>query len=163
MTETITVVGNIANDPEQRTFRGDETVTSFRVACTQRVYDSSTSTWGDGHTSYYNVSAFRALGKNAYAALRKGQRVVVTGRLRVRNWDNGTTRGTAVDIDADALGHDLKFGVTRFDKAGTPMRDAEPAPAPEDDGSAAPDAWAVPQGSLVGANTGAPGAGDTPF
>ncbi|MGF6821164.1 hypothetical protein M2317_000050 [Microbacterium sp. ZKA21] len=38
----------------------------------------------------------------------------MTGRLRVRDWDNGTARGTSLDIDAEAIGHDLRWGTSAF-------------------------------------------------
>jgi single-strand DNA-binding protein len=167
MSETITVTGNIATEPEQRVVRGDEKVTSFRIAATRRRFDEQTRSWVDVYTNYYSVSAFRALGLNAYTALRKGQRVIVTGRLRVKEWDNGTKQGVTAEIDADGIGHDLLFGVTTFERSGTPTtppaatapetpleptsESAAPAPA------AAPvlveaDAWNVPHAATAGAD-----------
>jgi single-strand DNA-binding protein len=132
MSDTITITGNLAGDPELKHTAGGLAIASFRVGSGQRRFDRASKTWVDGDTNWYAVSAFRGLAEHAHASLRRGDRVVVSGRLRIRNWDNGTTRGTAVEIDADAVGHDLLWGTSVFTKAARP-----PAPAPEGD-------WEVP-------------------
>lgn len=159
MSETITVTGNVVTDPEQRVVRGDERVTSFRIAATRRRYDEQTRAWVDAYTNYYSVSAFRALGQNAYAALKRGQRVIVTGRLRVKEWNNGTKQGVTAEIDADGIGHDLLFGVTTFQRgtaAPPPAADSSEKPeSPAGDeaavASAAGDAWGIPHPVAAGA------------
>lgn len=170
MAENITVVGSIVGDPEQRALPGGGAVTSFRLACTHRRLDQSTATWVDAYTNWYNVSAFRGLGENAYNSFRKGDRVFVSGRFRLRTWEADGKKGVAADIEADVLGHDLLWGTTLFHRtqsaaeARTPAvgasADADAAPA---DADAAPslsgeDAWAAPgaKGELVAV-------GDTPF
>jgi single-strand DNA-binding protein len=153
MSEIITVTGNIATDPEQRTMRGDDTVTSFRLAAGHQRFDPQSNSWVEVYTNFYSVSAFRALGKNAYAALKKGQRVIVTGRLRVKEWDNGTKKGVTAEIDADGIGHDLLFGVTTFQPAGRPSVPAAAASPAADPPVEAPsaslvttvDGWGIPQ------------------
>src|SRR5690606_7614723 len=57
---------------------------------------------------------FRQLAANAVGSIFKGQRVLVTGRLRVRDWVSGEKGGTTIEVDADALGHDLTFGTSAF-------------------------------------------------
>ncbi len=116
MSDTITVVGNIATTPDNRTTSTGVQITTFRVASTQRRLDRVTGRWEDVHTNWFSVSAYRGLAEHAFTSLHKGDRVVLTGRLRVRNWDNGTRQGTAVDIDAEAIGHDLQWGTTVFSK-----------------------------------------------
>lgn len=161
MPDTITVTGNIAADPEQRPLNSGGTVTSFRLASTHRRLDRERNEWVDAYTNWYNVSAFRALGEHAFASFRRGDRVVVTGRFRLREWDTGTKRGVSAEIDAEALGHDLLWGTSTFVRAAgrSPARGSEsaasetsaaPAPAPVDD-----DGWAIPAGEpqTVGAET----------
>lgn len=171
MSETITVTGNVATDPEQRVVRGEDKVTSFRIAATERRFDDQSRTWVDRHTSYYSVSAFKVLGLNAFAALRRGQRVIVTGRLRVKEWDNGARQGVSAEITADGIGHDLLFGVTVLQRsspsmpaAQTQSDEARPsAPASQQivpvdvvSPDVDPSGWGIPQS--VG-----PASGDTPF
>lgn len=120
MSDTITITGNIAAEPRLVHTATGVPITTFRVASGQRRLDRSTQQWIDSEPNWYQVSAFRRLAVNAYASLRKGQRVVVTGRLRLRDWSNGDKHGTTAEIDADALGHDLRFGTSSFH--GSPKR-----------------------------------------
>lgn len=114
---TIVVVGNVVDTPElKQTGRGD-TFVSFRVASTARRWSGDKGGYEDGHTNFYRVAAWRALGVNVHASLRKGQPVVVTGRLRITPYVRGDgSTGTGVDIDATAVGHDLSRGRSIFTK-----------------------------------------------
>ena len=116
MGESITVVGNIAGEIKHLTSSNGTPITSFRLASTERRYDAEKKEWVDAETNFYSVSAFRALARNAYASFQKGERIVVTGKLRIRAWDNGTKKGIEADIDAESLGHDLRWGTTAFTK-----------------------------------------------
>lgn len=89
---------------------------TFRVASNERRYDREKSQWIDGETTWVTVNTFRSLAEHAGVSFSKGDRVVVNGRLRVRKWVNGDRRGTAVEIEAEAVGHDLRFGTSRFTK-----------------------------------------------
>ena len=46
--------------------------------------------------------------------MNKGDRLVVAGKLRVRDWDNGERSGTTVEIEAASIGHDLAWGTSNF-------------------------------------------------
>lgn len=113
MNEHITVVGNIANAPEPRSLPGGEPIARFRLAATSQKRQQD-GTWVDAHTSWYTVSAYRRLAEHVLASLTKGQRVIVTGRFRVRHWEAGDKQGTEAEIDADAVGPDLLFGTATF-------------------------------------------------
>ncbi len=110
-----TVVGFVAQDPIQRLTKDGTRVTDLRVGTTRRVQDRATNQWRDADTSYFTVSCWRRLGDHVRASLRKGDPVVVKGRLRSRTYDdkNGQTR-TVVDIVADTVGHDLNRGVANY-------------------------------------------------
>jgi single stranded DNA-binding protein len=114
--DTITITGNVATPPELKRTSSGVAITTFRVASGQRRYDREAGAWSDAGTNWYTVSAFRTLADHAYRSLQKGDRVILTGRLRLREWDNGTRRGTAIEIDAEAIGHDLLWGTTTFMK-----------------------------------------------
>lgn len=116
MTDTITVTGNIATDPQNRRTSSGTPVTTFRVASSQRRFDKSSGRWVDDFTNWYSVSTWRGLGEHAFQSLRKGDRIVVTGRVRIRDWEAGAKHGTTVEIDAEAIGHDLLWGTTTFQK-----------------------------------------------
>ena len=146
MTDTITVTGNIATEPEHKRTPAGVAITTFRVASGQRRYDRATSAWIDSGTNWYTVSTFRRLAEHAMASLHKGDRVVLTGRLRLREWDTGAKKGITAEIDAEAIGHDLLWGNSTFQKEVRPSAatvtpsDAWSAPGVTDD--AAPD-WPV--------------------
>ncbi|MEJ1155637.1 MULTISPECIES: single-stranded DNA-binding protein [Microbacterium] len=134
MQDTITIRGNLAADPEQRRISTGDTVTSFRVGTTARRRDKATGEWTDDETNWYQVSAFRTLGEHVFASLRKGHPVIVSGRLRLRTWESSTGKGMSADIEADAVGHDLRWGSTVYTRA-----------ARDDAGTEQPngDAWAA--------------------
>lgn len=111
----ICLVGNVATVPERHQSGGGDSVVRFRVASSPRRFDRDSGRWQDGQTSWYSVSVFRSLADNAFASLNKGDRVVLSGRLRIRNWEAGDKRGTDAEIEVDALGHDLLWGTTRFE------------------------------------------------
>lgn len=70
----------------------------------------------EGATNWFGITAFRSLGEHAAQSLRKGDRVFVHGRLKFREWETPEKNGTSAEIEADALGHDLRWGVSRFEK-----------------------------------------------
>ncbi|CAH0143284.1 Single-stranded DNA-binding protein 1 [Microbacterium oxydans] len=117
MSDTLTILGNVATDPTQSRTPSGIPVTNFRVASTHRRLDPATQTWVDASTNWYSVAAFRQLGEHAKASLRCGDSVIVTGRLKIRTWESNGKSGTSIDIDADAIGHDLRRGTTAFLRA----------------------------------------------
>lgn len=151
MSDTITITGNIATEPEHKRTPAGVAITTFRVASGQRRYDRNSGSWVDAHTNWYTVSTFRGLADHAFHSLRKGDRVVLTGRLRLREWDTGAKKGISAEIDVEAIGHDLLFGTTRFqrDAASLPpsAAPAEPDWAPTT--TSTTQEWAVPGSELV--------------
>jgi single-strand DNA-binding protein len=117
MTDTISLTGLVATTPKHVVTATGLSVTSFRFASTQRRYDRAEQKWVDGDTNWYTVATFRQLATNVVASVQKGQRVLVTGRLRVRDWATEDKRGTNVEIDAEAVGHDLSWGTTTFTRS----------------------------------------------
>ena len=156
MADSITVLGNIATVPEPgRTTTGLATL-GFRMATNHRRQDG-TGAWVDAITNWFEVRAYRSLAENAAASLSKGDPVIVTGRLRLREWEGKEgRRGTSVEIDAESIGPDLRRGRSVFHRIAHATT-AEPPGA----GSAE-----VPTGEAAeGTNDGwaAPGADRTPF
>lgn len=116
MSTTTTVIGTIATDPKLVRSSSGVQLCSFRVASDERRFDREQQAWVEGHTNWFGVISFRALAAHAHESFQKGDRVVVTGKLRVRSWEKDGKRGTSVEVEAEAIGHDLRFGVTRFTK-----------------------------------------------
>lgn len=117
MTDSITLTGLVATTPRHLVTSEGLPITSFRLASTQRRYDRGAQKWIDGETNWYTVTAFRQLAINVVGSVNKGQRVVVSGKLRVRDWESGDRAGTTVEVDADALGHDLSWGTSVFTRS----------------------------------------------
>ncbi len=116
MSNIVTVVGTIATEPRALTTQSGIALCSFRVASGERRFDREKKCWVDGETNWFTVTAFRGLALNAHDSFHKGDRVVVSGRLRIRSWERDDRSGTSVEIEAEALGHDLRWGVSQFSK-----------------------------------------------
>lgn len=117
MTDTLTITGLVATPPRQLITAEGLAVTSFRLASQLRRFDRKKNSWVDAGTNWYTVSTYRQLATNVGASVQKGDRVLVTGRLRIREWEDGEKRGMNIDLDADALGHDLGWGTASFTRS----------------------------------------------
>ena len=117
MAEQLAVRGLIATEPKLIETDTGLSVLSFRLAAPQRRFDAESGTWISDQTNWFSVSSFRKLAQNSHASLSKGDRVVVTGRLKIRDWDNGERSGTSVELETEAIGHDLTFGSSDFRRA----------------------------------------------
>jgi len=122
MNETyVTVSGNVVGDPVVRATRANVPFVTFRLASNVRRPDFKTGEYIDAGTNFLNVTAFRALGVNLSNSLKKGEPVIVYGRMRINQWVNGDRSGTSVEIDAYNVGHDLSWGQTTFTKVAKPQ------------------------------------------
>jgi len=111
---TLTIVGNLTAEPELR-FTGTGTaVADFTVASTPRSYDRHAGQWHDGEPLFLRCTAWRQLAEHAAESLTKGDRVIVTGRLRQRSFEltEGVTR-TVTELDVDELGPSLRHSTAR--------------------------------------------------
>ncbi|TQL47706.1 single-strand DNA-binding protein [Homoserinimonas aerilata] len=146
MTDTITLTGLVATDPKHLTTGEGLSITSFRLASTQRRYDRSKQSWVDGDTNWYTVTAFRRLATNVSVSLVKGQRVLISGRMRVREWADGQRKGISVEVEAESIGHDLLWGTSSFTRSIAASRESD-AEATQSQGGSGSDAdsggWAV--------------------
>lgn len=148
MSDTVTIVGRVGTDPVPTTTAGGAPMVTFRLASTHRRFDTTTQSWMDGTTNWFSVAAYRQLGEHASESLRTGDSVIVVGRLRIRDWESNGRRGTSVDIDAETIGHDLRWGTTAYRPrhrtvagAGAARANASSEPAVRE--SEPPDDWAV--------------------
>lgn len=106
----ITVVGNLAAPPVLRT-PGGTPVASFRIAATPRKQDKASGEWGDGQTIWFGVAAWRGLGEHCADSLKKGDKVIVSGRLTANTWtDPEGNERSGLEIDAQSVGLDLSRG-----------------------------------------------------
>ncbi|MBA3747009.1 MAG: single-stranded DNA-binding protein [Solirubrobacterales bacterium] len=99
---TVTVSGNLTRDPEVRNIPGSGTaVCSLRIAHNERYKDAS-GEWAD-RAAYFDVTVWSGLGEWMGRNLHKGQKVVVSGRLKWREWETEGQKRQAVDIVADSV------------------------------------------------------------
>ena len=110
MNDIITVRGIVATEPRHLVTEAGLEITSLRVASQSRKWDRAASSWANGETNWFTVTAFRTLAANVHESVGKGDRVVIAGRLRIRNWEREDRSGISVEIEADAVGHDLAWG-----------------------------------------------------
>ena len=132
MNETmITFQGRLGGDVTLRQ-AGEVPVASFRVACTPRRYSRKHGSWEDSATQWYSVSAWRGLADNCAQSLRRGDPVVVHGRLTVSVWVNAQgAEVTSFEVDATLVGHDLSRGTSAFTRTPKPQPVANDAPSEE--------------------------------
>lgn len=116
MSDTITISGLVATAPRHIVTGEGLPITSFRLASTQRRFDRSNQRWMDGETNWYTITSFRQLAINSATSIGKGDRVVLTGRLKIREWENADRSGINIEIEADSLGHDLMWGTAQFSR-----------------------------------------------
>ncbi|MEU8271519.1 single-stranded DNA-binding protein [Sphaerisporangium sp. NPDC049002] len=113
----ITLNGNVAADPRQYHFDDGTRVTSLRLASTRRVFDKASQSWHDGETTFYAVRCYRVLAENVAQSIKIGQPIVVHGKLRIRSYERDGERRFLAEVEATSVGHDLRRGVSRFEKA----------------------------------------------
>jgi single-strand DNA-binding protein len=111
-----TVIGNAVTDVSLRVTSSGTSVASFRIASNSRRFDKSANSWIDQEPSYLSITAWSQLAENVALSVHKGQGLVVTGKLKVRQWQDADKSGTNVEIDATAIGHDLNRGTSEFTK-----------------------------------------------
>jgi single-strand DNA-binding protein len=110
-----TIVGNLVDDPELRFTSSGIAVANLRVAVTQRIQQDGE--WRDGDTSFLRVNAWRGQAEHLADSLSKGDRVMVTGRLRQRSWETpeGDKR-SVTEIEADEVGASLKWATAKVER-----------------------------------------------
>jgi len=128
MNDTITVCGIVATEPRHLVTETGIAITSLRLASPSRRWDRAAGAWTNGNTNWFTVTAFRSLAANVHKSLKKGDRIVVTGRVRVRTWERDGRGGTSVEIDAEGIGHDLAWGISNWVKVPRHASEATAAP-----------------------------------
>ncbi|APD18639.1 ssDNA binding protein [Streptomyces phage PapayaSalad] len=114
---TLTITGNLVDDPELRHTPSGHAVAKFRIASTPRTYDKQSGQWQDGESLFMTVSAWRALGENVAASVQRGTRVVVVGTLRQRTYeDNQGIKRTVVEVEAEEVAPSLRNATAQVTK-----------------------------------------------
>ena len=145
---TITVVGNLTDDPELRFTPAGVAMAKFRVASTPRHFDRQANQWKDGDPLFLSCTVWRDMAEHVAESLVRGTRVVVHGRLRLSRWETPEGENRSMfQLDVDEVGPSLRFAQAKVTKATRTKPAADgftPADVPDD-------AWntAAPAGSAV--------------
>ena len=154
----ITVVGNLTADPELRYTQNGLPVANFTIASTPRNFDRQANEWKDGEALFLRASVWREFAEHVAGSLTKGSRVIATGRLKQRSYqDREGNNRTAIELEVDEIGPSLRYATAQVTRAASSggggggggggqqarpqVQQEEPWATP---GSAAPDAWSAP-------------------
>ncbi|RZU51041.1 single-strand binding protein [Krasilnikovia cinnamomea] len=114
---TITVIGNLTDDPELRFTPSGAAVAKFRVASTPRFLDRASGEWKDGEPLFLACNIWRDAAEHVAESLQRGARVIVTGRLRQRSYETreGEKR-TVIELEVDEIGPSLRYATAKVQK-----------------------------------------------
>ncbi|MEV0292584.1 single-stranded DNA-binding protein [Nocardia sp. NPDC050710] len=111
---TLTVIGNLTADPELRFTPNGAAVVNFTVASTPRVFDRQANQWKDGPALFMRCTMWRDAAENVNESLTRGARVIVTGKLQQRSYeDRQGQKRIVVELVADEVGVSLKYAVAK--------------------------------------------------
>ena len=114
---TLTIIGNLTNDPELRFTPSGAAVANFTIASTPRTFDRQAGEWKDGETLFMRCSLWREAAENVAESLQRGTRVIATGRLKSRSYETkeGEKR-TVTELDVDEIGPSLRYATAKVNK-----------------------------------------------
>ena len=114
---TITIIGNLTDDPELRFTPSGAAVAKFRVASTPRTLDRASGEWKDGEPLFLSCTVWRQAAENVAESLQRGARVIVSGRLRQRSYETkeGEKR-TVFEVEVDEIGPSLRYATAKVQK-----------------------------------------------
>jgi single-strand DNA-binding protein len=129
MEPQVTMTGNLVSDPTRRVTASGVVVTRLRIASNHRRFDRDRGEWISADPVYLDVNCWRQLGDNVAASLKKGDSVLVSGRLTMREYEdaNGGARRQAYAIEASSVSPDLCRYVAML---GRPARDPQAVTEP---------------------------------
>ncbi|HLV59638.1 MAG TPA: single-stranded DNA-binding protein [Natronosporangium sp.] len=149
---TITLIGNLTDDPELRFTPSGAAVAKFRVASTPRYLDRQTGEWKDGEALFLTCNVWRQAAENVAESLQRGTRVILSGRLKQRSYETkeGEKR-TVFEVEVDEIGPSLRYATAKVQKM------SRSSGGGFGSGSATDDPWAsatpaAPTGAAAGGN-----------
>ena len=163
---TITMIGNLVDDPELRFTPSGAAVAKFRVASTPRYLDKATNEWKDGESLFLQCQIWRQAAENVAESLTKGMRVILSGRLKQRSYETkeGEKR-TVFEVEVDEVGPSLRSAtakVTRVQRgSGAGGNGGAAAPAAAE--AFNDDPWAAATTSSAGGGWGTSTTDEPPF
>ena len=114
----ITVVGNLTADPELRYTQNGLPVANFTIASTPRTFDARANEWKDGEALFLRASCWREFAEHVAGSLQKGSRVIATGRLKQRSYqDREGNNRTSIELEVDEIGPSLRYATAQVIRA----------------------------------------------
>ena len=124
---SITIVGNVTDDPELRFTPNGAAVANFTVAVNRR-FKGQSGQWEDKLDGFFRCNCWREMAENVAESLQKGTRVVVTGRLQQRSWeDNDGNKRREIEIQVDEVGPSLRWATASVTKSNRSSGGSAPA------------------------------------
>lgn len=130
---TCTIVGNLTEDATLRFTPSGAAVANMTVASTPRRYDKTTQAWVDEETWFVRVSIWREAAENCAESLQRGQRVIVTGRLKSRSYEKDGVTRHVVEMEADEIGPSLRYATAKVSRTQRESARGGAQPAAQDD------------------------------
>jgi single-strand DNA-binding protein len=161
---TITMIGNLVNDPELRFTPSGAAVAKFTVASTPRYLDKNTNEWKDGDSLFLQCQIWRQAAENVAESLTRGMRVIVSGRLKQRSYETkeGEKR-TVFEVEVDEVGPSLRNATAKVTKTtrapGAGGNGGGSFSTPVSDSASAEDPWSA---APVGGGWSSAGSDDQP-
>lgn len=113
----VTVVGNLTADPELRYTQNGLPVANFTIASTAKVFDRQANEWKDG-ALFLRASVWREFAEHVAGSLTKGSRVIATGRLKQRSYqDREGNNRAAIEVEVDEIGPSLRYATAQVTRA----------------------------------------------
>ena len=129
MEALVQMTGHVGTEVD---IRGNGSVTAFRLACTPRVRGKG-GEYSDGNTTWIDVTCFRCWRTHVAASVRKGDPVIVIGKLRTSVWTKDGQTRERLGLEAETVGHDLSRGTAIFRKSVRPSAEPADGDEPPDD------------------------------
>lgn len=130
---TVTVIGTLTADVELRFVGSGAAVATFTVAANERKFDKNSNTWTDGAATFLRCSVWRQAAENLVESVSRGDRVIVTGQLKQREYEKDGQKRTAYELDVDEVGPSVKWAVAKTQKVGRGSESGRGGGAPTTD------------------------------
>lgn len=113
----VTLLGRLTRDPELRQTPNGASVASFSMALNRSWKDQNSGEWKE-ETDFIDCVAWGPLAERLEKMVKRGQRLLVSGRLSQRSWEQDGQKRSKVEvvvndmtlIEAAGEGGDSSFG-----------------------------------------------------
>jgi single-strand DNA-binding protein len=159
---TLTTVGNLVADPELRYTQNGLAVAGFTIASTPRTFDRASGEWKDGDALFLRCTVWREFAEHVAGSLKKGARVIATGRLKQRTYqDREGQNRTSIELEVEEIGPSLRYATAEVTRTARGADGSGQAAQPSNE------QWAAPSSETTSWDAAQPGGGsygdDTPF